>query len=276
MSKTVLITGTSSGFGRESTKIFATNGWNVIATMRSPENESELTKLENVFVTKIDVQDIKSIQQGIKEGIDKFGKIDVVVNNAGYGTLGIFETANIKQIRRQFDVNVFGLMEVTQAILPHFRKNKSGLFINISSMGGRITLPMMSLYHASKFAVEGFTESLFHELLSMNINVKLIEPGGVSTNFGTTSMERFENKIDDYNPFIENFMNNFQRFLNVREAATVNDVANTIFVAATDEKLQLRYIVGKDAQDFIDHKQSDNDQDYIEFMKNFFGTKPLL
>ncbi|WP_028298241.1 SDR family oxidoreductase [Olivibacter sitiensis] len=276
MAKTVLITGSSSGFGKEAAKLFQKNGWNVIATMRSPEKETELNTLENVLVTKLDVQNIDSIHSGIKAGIEKFDKIDVVVNNAGYGTFGVFENATDEQIRRQFEVNVFGLMNVTKAILPNFRENKNGLFINLSSMGGKITLPMMSLYHATKFAVEGFTESLFHELYSLNIHVKLIEPGGVDTNFGKTSMDYISNTIKDYEPFLENANSYIQKFLAERKVATVEDVAQTIFNAATDNKEQLRYVIGDDAQKLIDHLQPQNDQEYVSYMKNLWGTKNQL
>lgn len=275
MAKTVFITGSSSGFGKESAKLFQQKGWNVIATMRSPEKEEELNTLENVLVTKLDVQDTGSIGTAIEAGIKQFGKIDVLINNAGYGTFGIFENATEEQIRRQFDVNVFGLMTVTKAILPHFRQNKSGLFINISSMGGKITLPMMTLYHATKFAIEGFSESLFHELYALNIHVKLIEPGGVNTNFGTSSMERINNEIDDYNPFMENFGHSFEKFRTERDAATVDDVARVIVEAATDEKEQLRYLVGNDGKEFVSHLNPQNDDAYITYMKEFWGTKKL-
>lgn len=275
MAKTVFITGSSSGFGKESAKLFQQKGWNVIATMRSPEKEEELNILENVLVTKLDVQDTGSIGTAIEAGIMQFGKIDVLINNAGYGTFGIFENATEEQIRRQFDVNVFGLMTVTKAILPHFRQNKSGLFINISSMGGKITLPMMTLYHATKFAIEGFSESLFHELYALNIHVKLIEPGGVNTNFGTSSMERINNEIDEYNPFMENFGRSFEKFITERDAATVDDVARVIVEAATDQKEQLRYLVGNDGKEFVSHLNPQNDDAYITYMKEFWGTKKL-
>src|ERR1700744_1454487 len=183
MKKTVLITGTSSGFGKESAKLFQKNGWNVIATMRSPEKEEELTQLEDVWVTRLDVQDAGSIEKIITGGIDRFGRIDALVNNAGYALIGAFESATRDQIGRQYAVNVFGLMDVTQAILPHFRGNGGGAIINVSSFGGIVALPFCSLYNSSKFAVEGFSEALSQELAPHNIAVKLVEPGGVQTNF---------------------------------------------------------------------------------------------
>jgi NADP-dependent 3-hydroxy acid dehydrogenase YdfG len=150
MKKTVLITGASSGFGKVTAKLFDKNDWNVIATMRSPEKETELSALSNVFITKLDVTDKLSIQSAVAAGIQKFGKIDVLVNNAGYGALGILEAATEQQVKQQFDVNLFGLIEVTKAVLPGMRQQKSGTIINVSSVGGRITFPFSSLYHATK------------------------------------------------------------------------------------------------------------------------------
>lgn len=188
MKKTILITGTSSGFGKATAHLFAHKGWNVIATMRRPEEERELEQLPDVLVTRLDVQDRASIAAAIASGIGRFGRIDAVVNNAGFGLFGLFETTLPEKVVEQFDVNVFGVMHVIRAILPHFRQNKGGMILNIGSGAGVFTLPMISLYCASKFALEGFTEALSYELASQNIIVKMIEPGGVlSTNFGRRS-----------------------------------------------------------------------------------------
>lgn len=141
MKNTVLITGASSGFGKETAKLFHKNGWNVIATMRSPEKEAELAALNNILISKLDVTDKATIQSAVKEGIDKFGKIDVLVNNAGYGAIGALETSPEEEIKKQFDVNLFGLIAVTQAVLPFMRQQGAGTIINISSVGGRVTFP---------------------------------------------------------------------------------------------------------------------------------------
>ncbi len=133
MKKTVLITGCSSGIGKAAAKLFAGNGWNVIATMRKPAMETELARLKDVLVTRLDVQDGESIKQAIEAGIACFGGIDVLINNAGYGQYGLFEAIPREKIQEQFDVNVFGVMDVTRSVLPHFRERKSGLIINISS-----------------------------------------------------------------------------------------------------------------------------------------------
>ncbi|WP_295715586.1 SDR family oxidoreductase [Mucilaginibacter sp.] len=179
MKKTVLITGASSGFGKEAVKLFHKNNWNVIATMRSPEKETELSALDQVLVTKLDVTDKASIQNALKAGIEKFGQIDVLVNNAGYGSFGALEAATEAEIKRQFDVNFFGLIEVTKALLPVMRQQRSGVIINVSSIGGKVTFPFSSLYHATKFAVEGLTESIQYELNPLGIRLKLLNRAAI-------------------------------------------------------------------------------------------------
>lgn len=269
MVKTVLITGASSGFGKEAAKLFQKNGWNVIATMRSPEKELELTQLENVLVVALDVLDIISIQNAVKVGVEKFGTIDALVNNAGYGLMGVFESASREQIAKQYAVNVFGLMDVTQAVLPYLRLNGSGIIINISSFGGIVALPFGSLYNSTKFAVEGFSESLSHELAPLNIVVKIIEPGGVNTNF-RNGLEMIKNEIPEYDPIMGSFFNRYAKTTEHLAKATTEDVAKTIYEAATDEKEQLRYAVGQDAQFYIDCKMKNNDQNFVKIMRDSF------
>lgn len=269
MTKTVLITGASSGFGKETAKLFQKNGWNVIATMRSPEKEEELTQLENVFVTALDVQDIASIQKAVKAGVDQFGTIDTLINNAGYGLMGVFESADREQIKKQYDVNVFGLMDVTQTILPYLRENGSGTIINISSFGGVVALPFGSLYNSTKFAIEGFSEALSLELASLNIVVKIIEPGGVATNF-RSGLEMIKNEIPAYNPIMGSFFGRYEKTTGHLPKANAEGVAKTIFEAATDGKRQLRYVVGKDAEFYIDTKMKNSDQDFVNLMHDYF------
>jgi len=183
MKKTVLITGCSSGFGKAIARLFAWEGWNVVATMRRPEEEHDLDKLKlpNVLVTRLDVRDPASITGAMEAGIARFGRIDVLVNNAGFDIFGLFEMTPPAKITEQFEMNAFGVMAVTRAILPHFQQNRGGLILNVSSGAGVFTLPMLTLYCASEFALEGFSE----ELASQRIVVKIFELGGVgSINFG--------------------------------------------------------------------------------------------
>ncbi|GAB3768262.1 SDR family oxidoreductase [Spirosoma horti] len=272
MNKTIILTGASSGIGKAAAKKFAAEGWNVIATMRNPEQEQELTQLPNVLVTRLDVQDPASIDSAIQQGLDRFGKIDAVVNNAGYGQNGVFEAISPEQIQQQFDVNVFGVMNVIRALLPHFRQQKSGLILNISSGAGRYTLPLISLYAASKFALEGFSEALSFELSTLNIIVKIVEPGGTETNFSNVTREQFAHDptLADYTPFTEAAGKMFAGMVATR-LVTADDVANTIYSAATDDTDTLRYAVGND--DF--HKRLTAraelpDQTYINVIREGF------
>lgn len=270
MKKVVLITGASSGIGKETAKYFAANNWNVIATMRSPEKETELTGQDNILVTKLDVQDKESIETTIETGKAKFGQIDALVNNAGYGQFGIFEATAEGQIRDQFDVNVFGVMDTIKAILPHFRQRKEGIILNVSSGAGKFTIPLISLYAASKFALEGFSEALSFELASLNIKVKIIEPGGTETNFSAVSNEAFSQteQIADYNPFVEAAGKMFQGMRDAK-LVTASAVAQVIYKAATDSTDKLRYPIGND--DFgqrMKARQHLPEQEYIDFIKS--------
>jgi NAD(P)-dependent dehydrogenase (short-subunit alcohol dehydrogenase family) len=268
--KTILITGTSTGFGHSAVKRFAANGWNVIATMRTPEKDNSLRLLDNVLVTRLDVQDTASIHAAVAAGIERFGKIDALINNAGYGLMGPFELTTNEQVHNQFDVNVFGLMDTIRAILPHFRANKAGLIINISSMGGRVAFPAISLYHATKFAVEGFTESLSYELAQFNITVKLIEPGVVNTPFNTSVTVAADASIKEYDEYVARSSARWAE-LNP-DPDTVEDVVSVIYTAATDGTDQLRYIATSDAANYIKVKQSTGDQEYMDWMKARFDV----
>ena len=172
--KTILITGSSTGIGRLTALKFAHEGWNVIATMRSPEKETELLQHTNIHVMKLDVNDQAMIDHVLADVLLKFGKIDVLFNNAGFALVGAFEAMTMEQIKHQFETNVFGVMAMTKALLPHFRENKSGTIINTTSVGGLVAFPLYSVYHGTKWALEGFMESLHYELKPFNIKVKNI------------------------------------------------------------------------------------------------------
>jgi NADP-dependent 3-hydroxy acid dehydrogenase YdfG len=247
MRQTIFITGASTGIGKETAKFFQLKGWNVVATMRNPENETELIGLENVFVTKLDVLDLESISQAISKGIEKFGGIDVLLNNAGYGAYGPLESFPREKILRQFNTNVIGLLDVTRAILPHFRENKKGIVMNVSSMGGKMTFPLGSLYHGTKFAVEGISESLRYEVEQFGGKVKIIEPGAIATDFAGRSFD-FNNdeKLSAYQNIVGKIMAAFPQM--IKNASSTNVVTEVIYEAATDGKNRLRYMAGKDAK----------------------------
>jgi NAD(P)-dependent dehydrogenase (short-subunit alcohol dehydrogenase family) len=270
MNKTILITGASSGIGKETAKFFHSKGWNVIATMRNPEVEAELKQLTNVLVIKLDVLDLDSIHKAIDDGIEKFGAVDVLLNNAGYGAYGPLESFTRDKILRQFNTNVIGLLDVTKGILPHFRINKSGIIINISSVGGKVTFPLGSLYHGTKFAVEGISESLNYEVEQFGGQVKIIEPGMIATDFSGRSFE-FSNDetMIEYQNIVENLIKNMPAIAQYASPASI--VADVIFEAATDGKKQLRYLVGEDAKMMLTNRQQFDDATFIGGIKSQLG-----
>ena len=270
MRKTILITGASSGLGKETAKLFQHEGWNVIATMRKPDIETELNLLENVMVTRLDVLDLDSIETAVNKGVETFGRIDVLINNAGYGAYGPLESFSREKIIRQFNTNVIGLLDVTKALLPHFRGNRSGTIINISSIGGKMAFPLGALYHGTKFAVEGISESLKYEVAEFGVKVKIIEPGAITTDFTGRSLD-FSNdeSLAEYQPFIGKIMSAMQSLF--QNASPASAIAIVIYKAATDDTTQFRYIAGEDAEFMIaNHKQND-DESFEAAIKAQFG-----
>jgi len=246
MAQTVLITGASTGIGYETAKRFQQQGWNVVATMRSPEKVPDLAALSNVVCLPLDVTNTNSIQSAINAALEQFPAIDVLVNNAGYGLIGAFEACTLEEIQRQFATNVFGLMETTRALLPHFRERRSGVIVNVASIGGRIAIPLYSPYHATKWAVEGFSESLQYELEPFNIRVKLIEPGPIKTDFYSRSMTfASQPGLTAYDVFIEKV----KPALAEAEAggSPPSLTAEIIYKAACDRSKRLRYPAGGNA-----------------------------
>lgn len=246
MTKTVLITGASSGIGKATAQLFQQRGWQVAATMRSPTDAGSLATLERVVCPRLDVTDPSSIQQAVQATLEKFGTIDVVVNNAGYGLMGIFELATPEQIEQQFATNVFGVMNVIRAVLPHLRDRQQGIIINVSSIGGQVAFPLYSLYHSTKWALEGFSESLRYELEPFNIQVKLIEPGPIKTNFyGRSAVLANQTDIPAYHALIHRVMPIMERI--GTSGSPPETVAAVIYQAATDRTHQLRYPAGGNA-----------------------------
>jgi NADP-dependent 3-hydroxy acid dehydrogenase YdfG len=246
MSKTVLITGASTGIGKATAQLFQQQGWNVVATMRSPEKSPELSDLPNVICLPLDVTKAETIQAAIDLAIAKFGTIDVLVNNAGYALIGAFEACDMTDIRGQFETNVFGLMEVTRAILPHFRLRQQGILVNVASIGGRVAFPIYSPYHATKWAVDGFSESLQYELRQFNIKVKIIEPGAIKTDFYSRSISVAKKAgLTVYDDYIQNVLPKMNR---AGENGSPPEItAQAIYKAATDGSWKLRYPAGGNA-----------------------------
>jgi NAD(P)-dependent dehydrogenase (short-subunit alcohol dehydrogenase family) len=184
MARTILITGSSSGIGLETALLFEKSGWNVVATMREPEKrKTPLHDVPSTELRHLDVCDPASIREAISSAVATFGRIDAIVNNAGYAVMGVFEQSSREQTEAQFAANVIGLMDTCREIIPVFRKQGSGTIVNIASIGGRTAWPLYSIYNGSKWAVEGFSESLRFELEPLSIRVILIEPGTIKTEF---------------------------------------------------------------------------------------------
>lgn len=273
MKNTILITGASSGIGKATATLFQAKGWNVIATMRKPEEERELSTLDNVLVTRLDVTDVDSIAQAVAAGIAKFGKIDVLVNNAGYGAYGPLEATPLEKIERQFGTNVIGLLNTTKAVLSHFRQNKRGVIVNISSMGGKITFPLGTLYHGTKFAVEGLSEALHYEMNAIGVKVKIVEPGMVATDFGGRSFD-FSNdeSLGEYQDLVKGVFAGFgatQQF-----ASSPNAIADVIYTAATDNGDRLRYVAGNDAEMLMRKRRGEDDETFLAGIKSQFVPQP--
>jgi NAD(P)-dependent dehydrogenase (short-subunit alcohol dehydrogenase family) len=239
--KVVLITGSSAGIGKSTAELFAASGWRVAATLRKPQDAPTFTDPAGRIKTfALDVTDQASITRAVSDITAAYGQIDAVVNNAGYGLVGPFEAIDDAQIRRQFETNVFGLMNVTRSVLPHMRERRSGVIINVASVGGRLTFPYYSLYHSTKWAVEGFSESLAYELSEFNIRVKIIEPGPIKTDFYGRSEDQPSAAA------LGAYATTFQRvYARMKKSGTSapgpHVVAEAILKAATDTSTTMRY-----------------------------------
>ncbi len=242
MANTIFITGASSGIGQATAQRFQQAGWNVVATMRDPARAGDVLRRERMLLARLDVTDLESIRAAKREALERFGAIDVLVNNAGYGLVGPFEASTPEQVARQMDTNVLGLMNVTREMIPHFRERGAGIIVNISSMGGRITFPLYSVYHATKWAVEGFSEALVYELAPFGIRVKIIEPGAIKTDFYDRSMDVMSRDgLSAYDDFTAKAMRVMQHAGHTAPGPEL--VADAVFRAATDGSGRLRYPV---------------------------------
>jgi NAD(P)-dependent dehydrogenase (short-subunit alcohol dehydrogenase family) len=265
MNKTIFITGASSGIGRASAIHFAERGWNVAATMRTPEKEKQLSTYTNIKVFKLDVTDANQAKQAAQAAIDAFGKIDVVLNNAGMGVYGALELASEADIDWQFAVNVRGVINVTRAFLPHFRAKGGGKFINVSSfMGITTAVPLGSLYNMSKFAMEGLTEGLYYELEPLNISLHLLEPGGMKENrFKENMVWNTSEEIKDYTA-LSNKVSQLMNSLEGVELTEQSDIANEIYKLASGASNKFRTIIGQTGKDLMSLRNSVPIEEYLE------------
>jgi NAD(P)-dependent dehydrogenase (short-subunit alcohol dehydrogenase family) len=263
MPQTVFITGASTGIGKVTAELFFERGWNVAATMREPTAARSDTRW---LATRLDVTDQVSINTALKEARDRFGRIDVLVNNAGYSLSGTFESMDEARIKRQFETNVFGLMRVARSVLPQFRAARAGVLVNVASMGGRLTFPFYSVYHATKWAVDGFSESLAFELAPLGIKVKIIEPGAIKTDFYERSADFVHDRaLTEYNALVDKGMRRMTKA--GLKGAPPRIVAEAIWKAATDGSSKLRYVVGSDAKGLLAMRRLISDGMYHSMIK---------
>jgi NAD(P)-dependent dehydrogenase (short-subunit alcohol dehydrogenase family) len=268
--RTVLITGSSRGIGRATALLFAERGWNVVATMRNVEDAGKLNELSNLAVVRLDVEDDASVRGGVAAGLAAFGGIDVVVNNAGYGVFGALEAIPPESMARLFEVNVFGMLRVARAVLPHFRQRGGGLLVQMSSIAGKVPFPLGSVYNASKFAVEGMTEALSFELGAIGARVKMIEPGVIDTDaLGSSLVVHEDRSLEEYQAIHASLMAAFSASASMASAPSL--VAERIWQAVNDGSDRLRYPVGPDAEIVLSRRRETADEEFLAWLSGIYS-----
>lgn len=267
---TVLITGCSSGFGLATAAHFLARDWNVVATMRSPKPEL-FTASERLLVTALDVTQPASIASAIAGGIARFGGIDVIVNNAGIGMFGAHEVVTDEVIQQVFATNTFGVMAVNRAIIPHLRERGAGTIINVTSSVGIAPMPLVAAYTASKYAIEGFSQSLAYELGIFGVRVKIVQPGlAPTTSFAANSGHRASNTITPaYMDYAGRYMQSMQQYATAYTSA--DDVAAAVYLAATDGEGKLRYPAGADSVMLAELRRSLPEDEFIARIRAMTG-----
>lgn len=269
MNSTILITGCSSGFGKATAALFLARGWNVIATMRSPQ-DGLFEESDQLLVTGLDVTKPESISEAIESGIARFGKIDVFVNNAGIGLLSALEGTPDETIRRIFETNTFGVMAANRAIIPHLRERGAGTIINVTSSVGIAPMPFVAAYTASKYAIEGFSESLAYELGLFGIRVKVVQPGyAPTTNFAANSGGLAGLVPAPYADGVARYFQSMQESSTAYTAA--EDVAEAVYAAATDGTAVLRYPAGADSVMLAELRDSMPETEFLARVREMSG-----
>lgn len=245
MTKTIFITGSSTGLGRASALLFASRGWKVIATMRNPAKEMELGKVPGITLLALDVTKPEQVTEAVQKAL-ALGPIDVLFNNAGYGLAGAFEASTDAQLVDELDTNLLGVLRVTKACLPAMRERGQGTIVTTTSIGGLVTFPFNSVYHATKWALEGWSESLAFELAPFGIHVKTVAPGGISTDFASRSLVFTPHAA--YAAALAKVMGAFQNPERRKGGSTAEQIAEVVFEAATDESERVTFVAGTDAK----------------------------
>ena len=276
--KVAIVTGSSSGIGFETSLTLARNGFHTYATMRNMKGEkskplTEVAKNENLqlWAIELDVDNDKSVIDAINTIIEERERIDVLINNAGYALGGALEDSSMDEIKAQFETNFFGVVRATKEVLPVMRRQGAGKIVNITSMGGRIAIPLSSSYHGSKFALEGLSESIRYELEPFGIKVILIEPGAVGSNFWK-NIKIAKSSSDSDSPYTQ-FGNKILKAYEQMEQNTISPsvVAKTILNAVTSNNPQLRYVVGEDAAKTLEARKNMPDNEFGDLIKKQFG-----
>lgn len=270
--KIAIVTGSSSGIGLDTSVILAQNGFLTYATMRNLDKSSivkaaaEKEKLP-IKIVKLDVTDDQSVKDAIRTVVSENGRIDVLVNNAGYGLVGAFEDLSIDEIKNQYETNVFGLMRVTQSVLPIMRNQKSGIIVNVSSGAGLFGYPGGSAYVSTKFAIEGLSESISYELGQFGIKVVLIEPGFIKTNFSNAMViaKKAQDQNSPYSQMMQRIQANSGEM--VKSASPVDIVSKAILEAVTSKSPNLRYLAGKDVQTLAANKKTMSDAEFQNMLQ---------
>ena len=270
--KVAVVTGSSSGIGYEISLMLARNGFLTYATMRNlnkSENIKSVASKENlpIRINQLDVTDDVSVKDAVQAILSETGRIDVLVNNAGYVLSGAFEDLAMDEIKTQYDTNVFGLIRTTQAVLPIMRRQKSGIIVNISSGAGRFGYPAQSAYISTKFAVEGLSESMSYELEPFGIKVVVVEPGVIRTKI-VNGMVIAKKSQDPNSPYLQIIQKMATVLENMMENGSPPDlVAKVVLNAVTNESPTLRYLAGKDVEAWLDSKRNMSDEEFYKMMK---------
>jgi NAD(P)-dependent dehydrogenase (short-subunit alcohol dehydrogenase family) len=271
--KVAIVTGSSSGIGYATSLLLARNRFHTYATMRNIEKSADIQQIANkerlpLQVIQLDVNDDASIRNSIEKVKSENERIDVLVNNAGYGLIGAFEDLSAEEIKSQFETNFFGVIRLTQQVLPIMRKQKSGTIVNVSSGAGRIGFPGMSAYVSSKFALEGLSESMSYELEPFGIRLVIIEPGVIRTNFKKNSVmskKSLDNSsISPYSSIIQKMDASISSI--IEHATPPEEVAKAILHAVISNNPELRYLVGNDIIMMAETKKSMSDEDFRKMM----------
>ena len=237
MNKVVLITGASSGMGKSTANVLHSKGFKVYGAARGLEEMQDL-KARGISIVSLDLTKEESIIGCVNSILEKEGRIDILINNAGYGSYGSVEDVSIEEAKRQFEVNLFGLARITQLVLPKMRENKSGRIVNITSMGGKVYTPLGAWYHATKHALEGWSDCLRLELKPFGIEVVVVEPGGIKTAWGTIAADNLRKTSNKgaYSAFANKVANVMTKIYTDNSLTKVDVLGNTIAKAATEKK----------------------------------------